>query len=76
LNYPHGSSITDDPIIGVGSGSTQNIPSLQIPASSTAVAANALPGIYFMAASAVVILGVAALTLVARKRMVEPKLQY
>ncbi len=77
MNYPHGSSITDDPIIGVGSGSPvlSNIPSLQVPASSTAVA-NALPGLYFMAASAVVILGVAALTLAARKRMVEPKLQY
>jgi len=77
LNYPHGSSITDDPIIGVGSGvpSQSTIPSLQVSASSAA-SANALPGLHFMVASAVVILGAAALTLVARKRMVEPRLQY
>jgi hypothetical protein len=75
LNYPHGNNITDDPIIGVGSGSTENIPSLQVSPTTTA-AANGLPGLYFIAATAVVILGVAALTLVARKRMVEPKLQF
>lgn len=75
LNYPHGSSITDDPIIGVGSGSVQNVPSLEASATATSTSVSALPGLYFVTASAVVILGVAALALVARKRMVEPKLQ-
>jgi len=76
LNYPHGSSITDDPIIGVGSGSVQNVPSLGASATATPTSVSALPGLYFVTASAVVILGVAALALVARKRMVEPKLQF
>jgi len=76
LNYPHGSSITDDPIIGVGSGSVQNVPSLGASATATPTSVSALPGLYFVTASAVIILGVAALALVARKRMVEPKLQF
>jgi hypothetical protein len=74
LNYPHGTNITHDPVVGVGSGSTQDIPSYQVPAPANTIAP-ALPGIYFLAATALVIVGVGALALAAGKRMVEPKLQ-
>jgi len=75
LNYPHGTDISHDPIIGVGSGTLQDVPSLA-PSTSTSAASSALPGLYFMVATAVVVLGAAAMTLLARKRMVEPKLQF
>lgn len=74
LNYPQGASIVHDPIIGVGSGSVQDVPSLA-PSPTTSVT-SALPGLYFIVATAVVVAGAAALTLFARKRMVEPKLQF
>jgi hypothetical protein len=80
LNFPHGSSITDDPILGVGTGSVKNAPSLASATGSsstiTTTSAAGLPGLYFMVATAVVVLGAAAMALFARKRMVEPKLQY
>jgi len=69
LNYPQGSTIVHDPILGIGSDIASMAPT------ATPIA-SALPGLYFMVASAVVVAGAAALTLFARKRMVEPKLQF
>jgi hypothetical protein len=78
LNYPHGTNIVHDPIIGVLSGTptAQTIPTLQPSAVATATGTAAFPGFYFLTATAIVVLGVAALALIARKRMVEPKLQF
>jgi hypothetical protein len=71
LNYPQGSSIIHDPILGVGSGSAS-----QIPAYSSAV--SAISGtsldIFLVAGSAVVIVLVSALALAARRRAIEPRL--
>jgi hypothetical protein len=74
LNYPHGTNITHDPVVGVGSGSTQDIPSYQAPTASS-LTSQALPGIYYFAASAIVVLGVATLALVSRRKLVEPTLR-
>jgi|SRR5579875_1072490 hypothetical protein len=71
LNYPQGSSIIHDPILGVGSGSPSQIPGYSSVAS--AVSGVSLD-LFLIAGSAVVIVLVSALALAARRKAIEPRL--
>lgn len=70
LNYPHGTSILHDPILGAGTG----LPS-QIPTAGGALGTSAMSlDIYLLIGAAALITLVSALALAVRRRMIEPRL--
>lgn len=73
FNYPQGDEIVHDPIIGVLSGSIEDIPAYQIPA-SVAQPTPVFPGLSLLASTIVVLAIVGVIVVAARKMIVEPKL--
>lgn len=73
FNYPQGDEIVHDPIIGVLSGSIEDIPAYQIPA-SVAQPTPVFPGLYLLASTVIVLAIVGVIVVAARKMIVEPKI--
>ncbi|MEM4521888.1 MAG: hypothetical protein QW738_01520 [Nitrososphaeria archaeon] len=73
FNYPQGDKIVHDPIIGVLSGSIEDIPAYQIPA-SVAQPTPVFPGLYLLASTVIVLAIVGVIVVAARKMIVEPKI--
>ncbi len=73
FNYPQGSKIVHDPIIGVLSGSIEDIPAYEIPASVTKPTP-VFPGLYLIASTVAVLAIIGVVVVAARKLLVEPKI--
>ena len=72
LNYPQGGNITHDPIVGIASGSVEDIPSYKIPSQIT-LPQPTLPSLSLLATVVLVAAIVGAIAIAARKLSVEPK---
>jgi len=73
LNYPHGDKIVHDPVIGVLSGSIEDIPAYQLPA-SLVQPTPVFPGLTLLATTVAVLAIVGVIIVAARKMIVEPKI--
>jgi hypothetical protein len=73
LNYPHGTEIVHDPIIGVLAGSIEEIPAYQLPTSATPTVP-IFSGFYLLTTTVVVLAIVGVILIAARKMIVEPKI--
>jgi len=71
LNYPHGTSILHDPILGAGTGMPSQIPTF-LPTGGAASAASI--DLYLIIGSIVIVALVSALALAARRKLIEPRL--
>jgi hypothetical protein len=73
FNYPHGNKIVHDPVIGVLSGSIEDVPAYQLPA-SFAQPTPVFPGLTLLATTVAVLAIVGVIIVAARKMIVEPKI--
>jgi hypothetical protein len=73
FNYPHGNKIVHDPVIGVLSGSIEDVPAYQLPA-SFAQPTPVFPGLTLLATTVAVLTIVGVIIVAARKMIVEPKI--
>ncbi|MCX8188799.1 MAG: hypothetical protein N3F64_03740 [Nitrososphaeria archaeon] len=73
FNYPRGDKIVHDPIIGVLSGSIEDIPAYQLPA-SVVKPTPVFTGLYLLATTVAVLAVVGVIVVAARKMLVEPKI--
>ena len=73
FNYPHGNKIVHDPVIGVLSGSIEDVPAYQLPA-SFAQPTPVFPGSTLLATTVAVLAIVGVIIVAARKMIVEPKI--
>ena len=73
FNYPHGDKIVHDPVIGVLSGSIEDVPAYQLPA-SFAQPTPVFPSFTLLATTVAVLAIVGVIIVAARKMIVEPKI--